>query len=779
MAGLMSVDGLMSGIDTSSFVDGMMELARRPVRLLEAKQEKYQRQMVAFQSLNASLLVLKQQAYSMSTPTSLSNRTATSSDEDILAATASSSAARGTYSVTVNAIAQAHQIASQSFADLDTTSIGTGEFSITIGQGEDAVTTSVTIDSSNDTLAGLRDEINDSSADVTAFIVNTGDAATPYQLVIGSNQSGIENSMWITHTLTGGTAPDFYTASSSTGAPDTTGFTTTTTTPTMGGAYTGSQDKTYTFSFNMDGTIGSTAGLKLLWDDGEGNSGELDVGDTYTADDALAVAEGVTVALSAGDATNGDSFTVDMTAADLRETQVAQDASVSIGNTVGGGTPITVTNATNSVTGMIPGVTLDLASADASTSVTVTVDHDRAYVISQINSFVAAYNSTADLVSQYTMYDPASDTAGILLGNSAVMRVESDLTSTVSSSVAGLPAGFGALSTIGVEFSETGHLVVDSTELNEALEENFDAVANLFRLAGESTEPKVAFLSASDDTVPTVDGYDVDITQAATRGYLTAGSITDPAATPLVLDSSNNELRISVNDNISEVLTLTAGTYTSGSALAAEIQSRINGSEDLGALEVSVTWVDEGATGHFVIESQTYGSPSTVAIGAAPANSAHAALGLDSSVATDGQDVAGTINGEAATGIGQILTGDSSNSTTAGLRLMVTLSAGDLGAGAEAVVTITEGVAALLDDELASLTNSVDGLLTQRSDAMQDEIDRIAEDIESYEARLETRRERMLAEFAAMETAIAELNSQAEYVNQTLANVQWSSSKKD
>jgi len=288
----------------------------------------------------------------------------------------------------------------------------------------------------------------------------------------------------------------------------------------------------------------------------------------------------------------------------------------------------------------------------------------------------------------------------------------------------------------------------------------------------------VTFLSASDDTVATSDGYDVDLTQAATRGYLTGGSIADPAVTPLTIDGTNNEFRIAVNDNISEVLTLTAGTYTSGSALAAEIQAQINGSDDLGALEVGVTWVDAGATGHFEIESQTYGSSSTVAIGAAPTNSAHAILGLDTGTATDGQDVAGTINGEAATGIGQILTGDSSNATTAGLRLMVTLSAGDLGAGAEAVVTVTEGIAALLDDELASLTNSVDGLLTQRSDAMQDEIDRLAEDIESYEARLDKRRERMLAEFAAMETAIAEINSQAEYVSQTLANVQWSSSKK-
>jgi len=776
----MSVDGLVSGIDTSSYIDAVMELARQPAAMLEAKQAKLQSQMVAFQTLNASLLALKQQAYAMALPTSLSQRTLTSSNIDLLTATASSSAARGTYTLRVNAVAQAHQIASQGFADFDSTTIGTGEFSITIGSGDDAVTTSVTVDSDNNTLAGLRSAINESAADVTAFIINTGGDSAPYQLVMCSNQTGADNALWISDTLAGGTAPDFFTAASVIGSPDTAGFTTTTTSPTMGGTYTGSIDKAYTFTFNMDGTVGSTAGLKLLWDDGEGNTGELDVGDTYTADTALDVAEGVTAALSAGDATNGDYFTVDTTAADLRMVQAAQDASVSVGSSAGGGTPITVTSSSNTVANVVPGVTLNVLAADAESDVRLTIDYDKSGVADKIAAFVSAYNTVADKIAAYTAYDPATDTSGVLLGNSAALRVESELTRIVSSLVPGQPDGFGALASIGVTYSATGHLVVDSSELDEALESNFDAVANLFRLSGASDNSKVAFIAAGDDTVPTTDGYEVEITQAATQGVFAAGSITDPATSALVVDSTNNEIRISIDDTLSEVLSLSTGTYTSGASLAAEMQARINGSEELGAAEATVTWVDDGGgMGHLEIQSRKYGSVSSAGIGASPTNSAHTVLGLDSGAATDGQDVAGTINGESATGQGQLLTGDAENDHTAGLRLLVTLTAGDLGAGAEATVTVTRGLAVTLEDRLGLLTDSVDGLLTQRSESLQDEVDRLAEEVEAYDKRLELRRERMVQQFAAMEAAMAGLQTQGEYVSQALSSLSWGGSTKD
>ncbi len=81
------------------------------------------------------------------------------------------------------------------------------------------------------------------------------------------------------------------------------------------------------------------------------------------------------------------------------------------------------------------------------------------------------------------------------------------------------------------------------------------------------------------------------------------------------------------------------------------------------------------------------------------------ALGLVNGTYT-GQDVAGTINGETATGSGQNLTGAAGNANTAGLSIKYTGSDNDFDAG---TVTLTLGLAALLDNTLFNITDSVSG----------------------------------------------------------------------
>lgn len=58
-------------------------------------------------------------------------------------------------------------------------------------------TASITIDSTNNTLEGIRDAINSASMGVTATIVNDG-SGTPYRLALTSGSSGASNSMKIT-----------------------------------------------------------------------------------------------------------------------------------------------------------------------------------------------------------------------------------------------------------------------------------------------------------------------------------------------------------------------------------------------------------------------------------------------------------------------------------------------------------------------------------------------------------------------------------------------------
>ena len=86
---------------------------------------------------------------------------------------------------------------------MSATTIGTGSFSITAaGQA-----TAITVDSSNNTLAGLRDAINRANTNVRASIVQDGDNS--YRLMVSSKESGTANALTISSSLAGGTAPTF------------------------------------------------------------------------------------------------------------------------------------------------------------------------------------------------------------------------------------------------------------------------------------------------------------------------------------------------------------------------------------------------------------------------------------------------------------------------------------------------------------------------------------------------------------------------------------------
>jgi flagellar hook-associated protein 2 len=103
----------------------------------------------------------------------------------------SSKANRGTYSVDVTSLASAQALASRDvFADRDKTSVGQGTMTLSVGDN----TTNIVIDSSNDTLQGLANAINDSDAGVSAGVIDTGSG---FQLVLSADETGTANAVSI------------------------------------------------------------------------------------------------------------------------------------------------------------------------------------------------------------------------------------------------------------------------------------------------------------------------------------------------------------------------------------------------------------------------------------------------------------------------------------------------------------------------------------------------------------------------------------------------------
>ena len=182
-----------------------------------------------------------------------------------------------------------------------------------------------------------------------------------------------------------------------------------------------------------------------------------------------------------------------------------------------------------------------------------------------------------------------------------------------------------------------------------------------------------------------------------------------------------------------------------------------------GRYAMAVT-ASKDASNQLVLESDDYGSDISFTIDVSGAE-----LGLTDG-AHSGIDVAGTINGEAATGSGRTLTGDApaAGETTSveGLSVSVSLTAAQLASQGEAQgnVKVTMGVAELFDRELYGITDPIDGYVSFKQDSLQNSIDSFETQIENMEAFLDRKTESLINRFVAMELSLSKIQNQSDWL---------------
>lgn len=206
-----SFGGLASGLDTKAIISALVSIEERPIRALEAKKTSYTKQKSLFGDLKGLLDKLATAAKALKTTTEFLARKATSDDEDIVTATASSSAQPGTYKIKVTALAQAQvnrSVGSASpTAQFPPAPGGESEFIINIGGNSVPIplTGTPTLQSIADAINAKDDEPG-SELGVRAEVVDTGDLVNPnqrYQLVLRSTKTGPEGAFTIEPTLPG------------------------------------------------------------------------------------------------------------------------------------------------------------------------------------------------------------------------------------------------------------------------------------------------------------------------------------------------------------------------------------------------------------------------------------------------------------------------------------------------------------------------------------------------------------------------------------------------
>ena len=177
----------------------------------------------------------------------------------------------------------------------------------------------------------------------------------------------------------------------------------------------------------------------------------------------------------------------------------------------------------NVVTDAVAGVTLTFNDTTTA-SVTVDVFHDSATAVSAVQEFVDEFNAVSDLIDQLTTFVEDGEN-GLLIGAGTLRRAEQTLRSILTGSA------FGA---VGSAIGTTEDLLLDSGKLEAALEDNPDAVAQLFATFEASASldvggtGSIASISGAPTLVTKAGVYSITST---TSGQLTVTFTTDDGST--------------------------------------------------------------------------------------------------------------------------------------------------------------------------------------------------------------------------------------------------------
>ncbi|MEI7842383.1 MAG: flagellar filament capping protein FliD [Gallionellaceae bacterium] len=462
--------------------------------------------------------------------------------------------------------------------------------------------------------------------------------------------------------------------------------------------------------------------------------------------DEIGAANNLNISVS-GDAALSDLLTHDAAGTQkLSEIVAGKDASLVIDG-------IPVSKTTNIINDAVPGVTLNLLAAGSKN--TLKIGRDTESVKTSVEGFVKTYNDLKKTIKDLTAYNEATKKGATLQGDSAMRSLERELDSMLATPL-GTPAGsYTSLSQIGISKQTDGSLAIDSGKFGKAMEEKFNDVAGLFASIGKTTDPLVSYKNISEKTIP--GNYAISVMQHATQGTMTGNKSVALGLTGIDAGTSIN----ATVDGKTASVALTAGTYSSAE-LATMMQDAINNSSVFASAGKSVA-ASIDANGYLRIKSNSYGSSSSFGMDDGAGTLVADFMGANANKSS-GQDVMGTINGETATGQGQLLTSSSGPSDG----LQVQISGGAL--GTRGSVNYTQGYAYKLTDFVNKALGNT-GILTGRLNGLSTTVRGISKERDQINARLSSVEERYRRQYTKLDATLSNMGKTSSYLSQQLSKM--------
>lgn len=451
-----SVDGLSSGLDTSSIIEQLMAVEQQPVRRLESRREGLGSRVTAWDDLNTRLTALTGAIDTLVEDSGINVLTGEASNSEVTV-TPSGEGAVGLFEMTVDQIATSHQLMSGRFSS-PTDLVGAGRATITAGLAN--IGASVADIGSSET-GDYTIQITSVEAG-TATIIFDGESheVSSTGTVILTNEDGNTVTIAADGELTEGTA--------------TISTMVTTATTTLGA---------------VAGQLASASGAATLQvvDTGDGSANPFTLVATARnpgADNSISL-----------DFSGGVTFT------EIRE---ATNTIVTMGEG-----DLVIERSEVNVDGLVPGMIVDLSSATPGEDLRVAVSRDSTAAVDNVKAFVDAANSFFSGVSTYGRSDPENGSVGLLSGESSLRRLTAQVRSAFST------VGSGALvigSQIGIETTQDGSISFNESTFGDLLASDFGDLQNFLVGDGET-----GYLATIRTAVETATGDDGVINNAKTN----------------------------------------------------------------------------------------------------------------------------------------------------------------------------------------------------------------------------------------------------------------------
>lgn len=192
--------GLVSGLDTSSIIEQLMEVERQPLNRLEERINYLTWKKEALLEVNNSLLSLYNSVSDLTFSITFTSRTVETTDEDVVTGRATNYASPGSYEIEVLQLAYGERLSGSVFSDTSApigTGSGLGSYTFYVNGVSITVSDAYTLDEVKEAINSVSDQTN-----VRAYILGG-------RLILESTETGSSATIALTDSadLSGGTDP--------------------------------------------------------------------------------------------------------------------------------------------------------------------------------------------------------------------------------------------------------------------------------------------------------------------------------------------------------------------------------------------------------------------------------------------------------------------------------------------------------------------------------------------------------------------------------------------